>query len=269
MLLNALVALGVIAKQDDVFRNTPEAARQLCGESRLALMHTVHLWPRWSTLTECVRDGRAVARQPREARGEEWTTAFIAAMHRNATERAALVVEAVGAGAVRRMLDLGGGSGAYSIAFARANPELRAEILDLDAVVPIARGHIERAGLAERVTARAGDLGAASYGQGFDLVFISAICHMLGPEDNRAMLRKSLEALAPGGRVVIQDFILERGKTAPRNAALFALNMLVGTEEGSSYSEDEYAEWLRETGCTEIRRVRLPGPTGLMIARRP
>ncbi|MGA2327665.1 MAG: uroporphyrinogen-III synthase [Bryobacteraceae bacterium] len=269
MLLNALVAVGALAKQDEVFRNTPEAARQLCGESRLALMHTVHLWPRWSTLTECVCAGRAVARQPREARGEEWTTAFIAAMHRNAAERAALVVEAVGAGAVRRMLDLGGGSGAYSIAFARANPELRAEILDLDAVVPIARGHIERADLAGRVTPHAGDLGAASYGQGFDLVFISAICHMLGPEDNRAMLRKSLEALAPGGRIVIQDFILERGKTAPRHAALFALNMLVGTEEGSSYSEDEYSDWLREVGFIEFRRVRLPGPTGLMIARRP
>ena len=269
MLLNALAALGALDKRDGVFRNTPEATSQLCGESRLALMHTVHLWPRWSTLTECVRAGTAVARQSRESRGEDWTTAFIAAMHRNATERAPLVIEAVGAGAVRRMLDLGGGSGAYSIAFARANPELRAEILDLAAVVPIARGHIERAALGERVTARAGDLGAASYGEGFDLVFISAICHMLGPEENRAMLRKSLDALAPGGRIVIQDFILEREKTAPRNAALFALNMLVGTEKGSSYSEDEYAEWLRETGFAEISRVRLPGPTGLMIARRP
>jgi uroporphyrinogen-III synthase/predicted O-methyltransferase YrrM len=269
MLLNALAALGVLEKRDDVFRNTPEAARQLCGDSRLALMHTVHLWPRWSTLTECVRAGTAVARQPREAHGEDWTTAFIAAMHRNAMERAPLVVQAVDAGAVRRMLDVGGGSGAYSIAFASANPDLRAEILDLAAVVPIARGHIERAGLAERVTARAGDLGSRSYGAGFDLVFISAICHMLGPEENRAMLRKSFQALAPGGRVVIQDFILEPGKTAPLQAALFSLNMLVGTEKGSSYSEDEYAEWLRKTGFTEIRRVHLPGPTGLMIARRP
>jgi uroporphyrinogen-III synthase/predicted O-methyltransferase YrrM len=269
MLLNALVALGVLDKRDGVFRNTPEAARQLCGESRLALMHTVHLWPRWSTLTECVRAGTAVARQPTEARGEDWTTAFIAAMHRNATERAPLVVQAVDAGALRRMLDLGGGSGAYSIAFARANPELRAEILDLAAVVPIARGHIERAGLVGRVTARAGDLGAASYGEGFDLVFISAICHMLGPEGNRAMLRKSFQALAPGGRVVIQDFILEPDKTAPLQAALFSLNMLVGTEKGSSYSADEYADWLRDTRFIEIRRVRLPGPTGLMIASKP
>jgi cyclopropane fatty-acyl-phospholipid synthase-like methyltransferase len=167
------------------------------------------------------------------------------------------------------MLDLGGGSGAYSIAFARAHPGLRAEILDLATVVPIARGHIERAGLAERVTARAGNLGDPSYGQGFDLVFVSAICHMLGADENLALLRKSFQALEPGGRILIQDFILERDKTAPRHAALFALNMLVGTEKGSSYSEDEYADWLRETGFHEIRRVRLPGPTGLMIASRP
>jgi predicted O-methyltransferase YrrM len=269
MLLNALAALGMLSKQDGVFRNMPEAAQRLCGESRLAFMHAVHLWTRWSTLTECVRTGRAVAHQPLDARGEQWTAAFIASMHRIATERAPRMIEAVGPGAVRRMLDLGGGSGAYSIAFARANPNLHAEILDLATVVPIARGHIERAGLAGRVTARAGDLGTASYGEGFDLVLISAICHMLGPEENRAMLRKSLDALAPGGRVVIQDFILDRDKTAPPQAALFSLNMLTGTEKGSSYSEAEYSDWLNEAGFVETRRVSLPGPSGLMIARRP
>jgi uroporphyrinogen-III synthase/predicted O-methyltransferase YrrM len=269
MLLNALAALGVLIKRDGVFRCTPEAERQLRGEARLAHMHTVHLWPRWSTLTESVRAGTSVAARQSEAYGEEWTSAFIAAMHRNATERAPLVVQAVGAAPVHRMLDLGGGSGAYSIAFANANPELRAEILDLAAVVPIARGHIERAGLAERIALRAGNLGDHDYGGNFDLVFVSAICHMLGPDENCAMLRKSFQALAPGGRIVIQDFILEPDKTAPRHAALFALNMLVGTEKGASYSQDEYADWLRATGFHEIRHVRLPGPTGLMVASRP
>jgi predicted O-methyltransferase YrrM len=267
MLLNALVALGVLRKRGAAFRNTPKASRQLRGDARLALMHTVHLWPRWSTLTDCVRAGTALAREP-EPRGEDWTEAFIAAMHRNALERAPLVVEAVGAAGITRMLDLGGGSGAYSIAFAEANPGLRADILDLPAVVPIAERHIARAGVQDRVKVRAGDLGRDDYGSGYDLVFISAICHMLGPEENLDMLRKCYAALAPGGRVTIQDFILEAGKTAPLHAALFSLNMLVGTERGSSYSEEEYAAWLRHTGFVETRRVRLPGPTGLMIARR-
>ena len=201
-------------------------------------------------------------------RGEDWTEAFIAAMHRNALERAPLVIDAVGTGGVRRMLDVGGGSGAYSIAFAAANPELRADILDLPTVAPIAERHIARAGLSDRVKTRAGDLRLDDYGSGYDLVFISAICHMLGPIENLAMLRKCYAAIAPGGRIVIQDFILEKDKTAPLNAAMFSLNMLVATERGSSYSEDEYAGWLREGGFGEVRRVRLPGPTGLMMGRR-
>ncbi len=268
MLLNALAALGVIEKSNGVFRNTAEASQQLCGDARLALMHTVHLWPRWSTLTDCVRAGTAVQHEEVAVRGEDWTEAFIAAMHRNALERAPLVIDAVGAAGFRRMLDVGGGSGAYSIAFAAANPELHADILDLPTVAPIAERHIARAGLSERVKTRAGDLRRDDYGSGYDLVFISAICHMLGPVENLDMLRKCFAALAPRGRVVIQDFILEKDKTAPLNAAMFSLNMLVGTERGSSYSEDEYAEWLREAGFGEVRRIRLPGPTGLMIGRR-
>jgi cyclopropane fatty-acyl-phospholipid synthase-like methyltransferase len=201
--------------------------------------------------------------------GADWTEAFIAAMHRNASERAPLVVGAVGAETASRMLDVGGGSGAYSIAFAQANPALRADILDLAAVGPIAQRHIEQAGMADRVTVRTGDLRSGRLGEGYDLVFVSAICHMLSPEENLDLLGRCREALAPGGRVAIQDFILEPDKTAPRFAALFALNMLVGTRGGSSYSEPEYAAWLGKAGFQEIRRVRLPGTTGLMIGLRP
>jgi predicted O-methyltransferase YrrM len=273
MLLNALASLRLLTKREGVYRNSPAAARYFTAGSRdnarPALLHTAHLWHRWSTLTECVRAGTAVARDEIAGRGEDWTEAFIAAMHRNASERAPLVVGAVSAENVCRMLDVGGGSGAYSIAFARANPALRADILDLADVEPIARGHLERAGVADRVTVRAGDLRRDRLGEGYDLVFMSAICHMLSPEENLDLLVRSREALAPGGRVSIQDFILEPDKTSPRFAALFALNMLVGTRGGSSYSEPEYAAWLGEAGFREIRRVRLPGITGLMIGSRP
>ena len=128
MLLNALAALGLLAKRDGAFHNTPVSARYFVAgspdDARAATMHTAHLWHRWSTLTECVREGTAVARrEPREA-DDRWTGPFIAAMHRNARERAPHVVRAVGTAGVRRMLDVGGGSGAYSIAFAQANAEL-------------------------------------------------------------------------------------------------------------------------------------------------
>jgi cyclopropane fatty-acyl-phospholipid synthase-like methyltransferase len=166
------------------------------------------------------------------------------------------------------MLDVGGGSGAYAIAFARANSALRADILDLATVEPIAQRHIDEAGVADRVKVRAGDLRTDQLGVGYDLVFVSAICHMLSPEENLDLLARCHAALAPGGRVVVQDFILEPDKTAPRFAALFALNMLVGTRAGSSYSEPEYAGWLGAAGLEQIRHTRLPGITGLMLGTR-
>lgn len=271
-LLNALVAMELLTKRDGVYSNTAVTSRYFVDgspdDARDALTHTVHLWPRWSTLTDCVREGTSVTYEEMADRGDEWTKAFISAMHRNASLRAPLVVQAVGVDGVERVLDVGGGSGAYSIAFARARESLHAEVFDLSSVVPIARGHIEEAGLSERVETRVGDFRTDEFGAGYDLVFLSAICHMNGPEENKALLRKSFEALAPSGRVVIQDFILDADKTSPKFAALFALNMLVGTRAGSSYSENEYAAWLKDAGFREIRRIDLPAPTGLIVGRR-
>jgi (2Fe-2S) ferredoxin/predicted O-methyltransferase YrrM len=272
LLMNALVAMGWLAKQGTIFRNTPLSARYFVAESaddaRAATLHLVHLWQTWSTLTACVRAGTSVFRQEMVGRGEEWTQAFIAAMHRNARARAPLVVRAVGTEGVTRMLDVGGGSGAYSIAFASANENLQIDLLDLAEVIPIAQGHIERAGLAGRIRTRPGDLRADKFGEGYDLVFVSAICHMLGPDENKDLFERCFAALAPKGRVVIQDFILEPDKTAPKSAALFALNMLVGTQAGSTYTEGEYAAWLSEAGFEDVRHMRLPGPSGLIVSTR-
>ena len=167
------------------------------------------------------------------------------------------------------MLDVGGGSGAYAIAFAQAHPQLHVDILDVPAVTPIAERHIAAAHLQDRVRTRNGDLTSASLGEGYDIILLSAICHMLSPEENRDLLARCFAAAASGGRVVIQDFILDRSKTAPKSGALFALNMLVGTRGGSAYSEEEYGGWLRAAGFTAVDHVRLPGPTGLMIGVKP
>lgn len=271
-LLNALTAMDLLEKHEGTFTNSPTAARYLAADaehdSRAAIMHTAYLWPRWSTLTDCVREGSALVSRESGRGDDAWTAAFIAAMHKNAALRAPAVVRAVGLDGVRHVLDLGGGSGAYAIAFARAEPGLTADILDLPPVVPIAQGHIAEAALADRVHTRVGDLRDDSYGSGYDLVLISAICHMNSPEENRAMLGKAAAALNPAGRVVIQDFILNPDKAGPRTGALFALNMLVGTRAGSCYNEQEYGDWLRDAGFTDIHRSHLPGPTDLVVARR-
>jgi (2Fe-2S) ferredoxin/predicted O-methyltransferase YrrM len=265
-LLNALVALKLLQKSGDAFHNTSLSLRFLTTGSpdnaRPAQMHTVNLWKRWSTLTEAVRAGTRVLER---ATTEEWTASFIAAMDHNARERAEGVVKAVGVNGARHMLDLGGGSGAYSIAFAKAAPQLRGEILDLADVVPITQEHLRRAGVADRISVRPGDMLQADLGKNLDLVLLSAICHMFSVEENRGLLQRICQALAPNGRAVVQDFILEADKTSPKFAALFSLNMLVGTKAGASYSEPEYTEWMRAAGFRAITRVRMPGPTGLMI----
>ena len=271
-LLNALAAMEILGKRDNVFSNGPVAARFLAAggsdDSRAALRHTAHLWSRWSTLTECVRRGTSLSEEEPDERGPDWTEAFIAAMHKNAAFRAPLVVQAVGVEGVRRVLDVGGGSGAYAIAFARAGREIEADILDLSTVVPLARSYVERAGVAGRVRTRVGDFRVDGLGAGYDVVLLSAICHMNSPEENRTLLGKAFAALAPSGRVVIHDFILAPDKAGPRTGALFALNMLVGTRAGSSYSGEEYGAWLRTAGFGEVRYVELPGPTGLVIGRK-
>jgi len=230
-------------------------------------MHTVHLFQSWATLTDCVRAGTAVVPPGVDKQDPQWTESFIAAMHRGAQGTAERLVRSVGVRGVRRLLDIGGGSGAYSIAFAKASPALYAEVLDLAAVVPIAQRHIEEAGLADRITTRIGDLTVDEFGKEYDLILLSAICHMLGPEQNLDLFRRCYRALARGGRIVIRDFILDPDKTAPKCVALFAINMLVGTKSGSTYTEAEYKTWLTNAGFEAFTRIDPTG--GLIIAMRP
>jgi len=258
-------ARGSAMMIDDVFSVTSVSKRFLTAggphDARAAMMHTVGLWQRWSTLTEAVRSGSGVEAD----RDSNWTRWFIAAMHRNASERARAVVEAVGTASVSRMIDVGGGSGAYSIAFAKASDALHADVFDLESVLPMTRLHIAEAGVESRVTTRAGDLRSDTFGNGYDLVLVSAICHMLGANENRDLLKRCFAALRSGGRVVVQDFVLNAAKTAPKAGVLFSLNMLVGTEEGASYSEDEYRAWMSEAGFRDVNRIGLVGPTSLMV----
>jgi (2Fe-2S) ferredoxin/SAM-dependent methyltransferase len=271
LLLNALTSMGLLEKREGRFRCTPSASRQFTAgpfDSRAAMGHYLTLWDSWSRLTDAVRTGTAPCYKEHSDRGDRWTEPFIAAMHKYASEGAPGVVNAVGAAGVARMLDVGGGAGAYSIAFAKAAPELRAEILDLAPVLKIAQRHIAAAGLADRIATREGDLRRDDLGSGYDLIFVSAICHMLGEDENLDLIKRCYAAAAPGGRIVIQDFFLDPDRTSPKSAAMFALNMLAGTERGNTYTEAEYRGWLQQAGFAEAARIRLPGPAGLIVARR-
>ncbi len=186
-------------------------------------------------------------------------------MQNIAKDRAPLVVKALGTEGVLRVLDLGGGSGVYSIAFAKASPDVKCEILDLAEVTPLTTEYISKAGVAARVSIRSGDMLHDDYGYGYDIIMLNAICHMFTEEQNRDIFRRACKALAPNGRLVVQDFILNPDKTGPLHAALFSVNMLVGTEAGADYSEPEYTSWMNDAGFGEVRRIGLPGPADLIV----
>jgi len=270
-LLNALVALGFLSKTGNRFSNYPVAQRFLVPgqpEYLASLRHIGHLWDSWSTLTQAVRTGRAVLPRPSSKSEQKWISAFVEAMHEFALERIPHVVPLIDFTGVEKVLDVGGGSGAYSIAFARAQPQIRAVVFDLPTVVPLAEHYIQEAGLSERVRVQAGDFLQSDLGVGFDVAFISAVIHSNSPHQNVALLAKVHNALVEGGQVVIHDFIMEESRTHPEHGALFALNMLVQTEGGDTYTEEEVAGWLREVGFHSVHRKDTEAETTLISARK-
>jgi SAM-dependent methyltransferase len=269
-LLSALCCLGLLRKQGGCFCNTPTAARFLArgGPDYLAgLGHTVSLWDTWSTLTESVRRGRSVLKDPPTRRGRDFFVPFIAAMHARAVPQAQPVVASLPLAGVRRVLDVGGGSGAYAMAFARAKPGLRATVFDLPQVAPLTKGYIKKAGLTGRVGVRVGDYNRDALPHGNDLVFLSAIIHSCSPAEVRKLFAQCARALNPGGLIVVQEFVVNEDRTAPAFSVFFALNMLVGTPGGDAYAESEIRGWLQEAGFSGIKRKDTPFDTALVTGR--
>ena len=270
-LLNALVAIGALEKREGVFHNTATTARHLVDSSphnaRKGLMHQVHMWETWHTLSDCVRTGKSSAEHVNEARRPEWTRAFIAMMDQRARGDAEPLARAANIHGARRLLDVGGGSAIYSIAFVRRYPELTGDVFDLPAVTPLTRDYIRVAGMEDRIGTRDGDMRRDELGGGYDVVLLSAICHMFGPEENCDLFARCRRALVLGGRLLMRDQILDPDGTSPKSAALFALNMLVGTPHGSTYTEAQYTEWLKNAGFSRVERVQ-PPETNLIVAWR-
>jgi len=253
--LDALAAMGLLEKEDGRWRTVPALLPLLSSRGERSLLplalHSVNLWDRWSRLTEVVAGSR-----PGAGDRDGWTRSFIGAMHVVAAPQADDIVAAVEPGGARRLLDVGAGPGTYTAAFLRAVPGMRATLLDLPPVVELARENVAAAGLLDRVDLVAADLRTEAFPAGHDLAFVSAIVHMLGPSGNVALFRKVHDALVPGGRIVVRDHVMSPDRTAPRAGALFAVNMLVGTAEGGTFTFEEIAGWLVEAGFERPRLVR-------------
>ncbi|RPH52929.1 MAG: methyltransferase domain-containing protein [Desulfobacteraceae bacterium] len=270
-LLNALCAIGLVSKKNKLFSNTPSAVKFLIKHKKrymAGLMHTAGLWKKWHTLTDAVKKGSRTTPDPIKKRDPEWFEAFIAAMHYRATASASRMIAMLDLSTVSRVLDIGGGSGAYAMAFVRARKEITATIFDLPNVITLTKHYVVEAGLLDRINFASGDYNKDVFGKGFDLAFISAIIHINSPEKNQSLMDKAAKALKPGGQVVIQDFIMENDRTSPPFGTFFALNMLVGTEDGDTYTEAEVKSWLKKSGFTGIRRLEEEGPVSTIVARK-
>jgi SAM-dependent methyltransferase len=267
-LMNALTVLGLLDKEEGLFGNTPAASRYLVEgkpEYMAGLMHTVNLWDSWSTLTDAVRAGTSVFERPGGEAGERRTDAFIAAMHYGASLRAERVVAALDLAGVSRVLDVGGGSGAYAMAFVRACDGITATVFDLPPVTPLTRRYVEAEGLSDKVEVVEGDANVDELPRGYDLVFMSQLLHSNSAEENEALIANGAASLNAGGRLVVQDFVVDEGRAGPPRPVIFALNMLVATEAGDTYTESEIRGWMGAAGLREIQRIDTDFETTLII----
>jgi precorrin-6B methylase 2 len=257
MLLDVLASMGFLKKEKQKYRCEYSVAQFLSENSSISVLpmvrHMASLWARWSRLTDIVRGVSGANEEINLERSHQDLQAFIGAMHVVAAPIAKRVVESAGATDSRSLIDIGGGSGSYTIAFLRAIPELKATLFDLPPVIDMARERLAQEGLLDRVNLVAGSFYDRELPTGHDLALVSAIIHSNSPEQNQDLYKKVYRSLDQGGRILIRDYVMEQDKTFPKGGALFAINMLVGTSGGGTYAFDEIESGLLQAGFTGIR----------------
>ncbi len=272
VLLDALAALSLLDKHGGVYSLPEPVAGALGGTGEGSVLsmvqHQANCLRRWATLASTVKAGRPGGRAP-SVRGEAADReAFVLAMNDISGPIADAVIRHVEPLEFRCLLDVGGGSGTWTVAFLRACPSGRAILFDLPEAIPLARLRFAEAGLAERVTLAAGDFYRDALPPGADLAWVSAIVHQNSREENRGLFRKVGEALAEGGRIAIRDILMEPSRTEPAAGALFAVNMLVGSEAGGTYTVEELREDLEAAGFRDVAVAhREPTMSSILVAR--
>jgi SAM-dependent methyltransferase len=270
-LLSALAILGLLNKEEGRFANAAAAARYLVRgkpEYMAGLMHGVHLWDAWSTLTAAVRAGTSVFERPGGEAGERRTEAFIAAMHYGASLRAERLVATLDLDGVSRVLDVGGGSGAYAMAFVRATDNITATVVDVPRVTPLTRRYVEAEGLSGKIDVVEGDANVDPLPRGYDLVFMSQLLHSNSPAENEALIANGAASLNAGGRLVVQDFVVDEGRAGPPRPVIFALNMLVNTAAGDTYTESDIRGWMEAAGLNDIEMTDTDFETTLVVGKK-
>jgi len=273
VLLDALTGIGVLVKTDNRYALAPAVAPLVVDgpppSVAAMLRHQANCLRRWSRLPWVVQTGRP-ADAGTSVRGSDADQAsFIGAMHDISNQAAGPLIREINPGGFRCVLDVGGGSGTWTLAWLNAEPAARAILFDLPTVIPMARDRLTACGVANRVELVPGDFYADPLPRGADLVWLSAIIHQNSPDENRALYRRVAEVLEPGGRVLIRDMVMDESRTAPLAGALFAVNMLVATPGGGTYTLSEIRDDLQSAGFEDVQLIRRDeGMHAVVSARR-
>ncbi|SMD26352.1 methyltransferase [Kibdelosporangium aridum] len=271
MLLIGCTSLGLLVKDGSRYTNSLLSQHYLLPRGRYyfgdyILMLDERVYDGWMKLSNAVTDNRPTTWDPR-ARSSIFDLGdpgmvrlFWRAMHSLSVFTAQALAQAYDFSSVRKLLDVGGGGGAYTIELCRQYPQLTATVYDLPFVCEQTSARIAEVGLSDRITCVGGDFfNDAALPEGHDAALLSSVLHDWSAEENLGILRKVHAALPAGGRIIVSELLMDDDKTGPVPAAMFNLLMLVETERGQNYTGAEYAQWLTQAGCTQVVRVDVPG----------
>ena len=270
-LLSVLAGMGLLRKLKGKYYNTDLAKQYLVKGTKEylgGLNHASHLWKTWSSLTESVKTGTSVANEDLSERDSEWQESFIEAMHSRGVKQANLLSYILDFSGVNTLLDIGGGSGAFTYAFLEQNPQLKGIIFDLPEIIPITQKYLDQTNLKERIEIMGGNYLEHKLPNNIDMIFMSAVIHINSPQENADLIKSCYNVLNDEGKIVIMDFIMKEDRVEPHHGALFSLNMLVGTKRGDTYTKVEITEWLKNSGFTEVEYKETSFGASLLIAHK-
>ncbi len=278
MLLDAVAALQLLDKSDgdvpadEIRYSVPAELRGMLIEgSPESILPMLHHWMNvmrgWTQLAWVTKAGFPAPRQASIRGPAADRAAFIAAMHVYSGPQADELIARLGPPKFEHLLDVGGASGTWTLAFLRAVPGSQASIFDLPDAIAQARQRIADTEFADRITLTAGDFYVDDLPGGADFAWVSAIVHQHCRQHNRDLFAKVHTALNPGGRIAVRDVVMEPSRTKPLFGAMFAINMLVHTETGGTFTFEELAEDLQAAGFTEpVLKVKHEAMDSVVVA---
>ena len=276
-IMNALVGLNFLEKKGDTYALAPESAAFLVSTKPAFqggfLRHaSTQLIPNWLHLADIVATGKGVEAVNQEGPGSEFFKKFVIDILPVSLPAAQILGKSLkleSATAPVKVLDIAAGSGVWGIGVAMASPHVRVTAVDWAEVIPVTQKVAARFNLADRFTYISGDLGTVDFGTGYNVATLGQILHSEGKQRSRELIAKVFAALAPGGTIAIAEFLVNADRTGPVNGLLFAVNMLVATENGDTFSFEEISAWLKEAGFVNPRTLDAPGPSPLILATKP